>query len=466
MADHENSGKFDRRQLLKGASAAAALSALPQAVPAKPRARQPNILFIMADDLGYADLSCYGRRDYKTPVLDRLAADGLMMTHGYASSCVCSATRVALITGRYEQRLDVGLDEPLGRKGVGLDPKHPTLPSLLKKAGYRTSLVGKWHMGPPPAFGPRKSGYDSFFGIMGGATDYFTHRGSPSAKDSELYEGEARVERAGYLTNLLTERAISEMQKSAKSGKPFLLSLHYTAPHWPWEGPGDAALAATLKSTHHLDGGTLEKYGEMVVHLDRSVGFVLKELQALGIADDTIVVFTSDNGGERFSDNWPFTGGKTQLLEGGIRVPVIVRWPREIAAGSRSDQVIASMDWLPTLLAAAGGAPDRRFPSDGENLLDVLTGRAPSRHRTLCWRYKSEDQAAIRDGTMKYLRIGEREYLFDVAADPRERANLKDKAPAVFERLKKDYAAWNAQMLPYPKDSPAYSTKGALADHG
>lgn len=463
--DTKSFSRCNRRQLLQGATAAAALSALPAAaVAAPPRARQPNILFIMADDLGYADLSCYGRRDYKTPVLDRLAADGLLMTHGYANSSVCSPTRVALITGRYQHRLDVGLDEPLSRQGVGLDPRHPSLPSLLKKAGYRTALIGKWHLGSLPNFGPLKSGYDEFFGIGAGAVDYFTHKTLATAKESDLHEGETKIEKVGYLTNLLTDRAISEIKENAASGSPFLMSLHYTAPHWPWEGEGDEELASKLKSLYHLDGGTLEKYAEMVVHLDRSIGRVLQQLKRSGIADNTIVVFTSDNGGERFSDTWPFTGAKTQLLEGGIRVPVIVRWPDRIARGSRSDQVIASMDWLPTFLAAAGGTYDPQFPPDGENLLDVITGKAPRRDRKIYWRYKSDGQAAVREGPMKYLRLGGYEYLFDVTKDPRERANLREKESTTFERLKRDYAAWEATMLPYPANSRSLSDKGRIAD--
>lgn len=460
---------YSRRRILEGAAAAAALASIPTGLLASPGRDPPHILFILADDLGYADLSCYGRPDYTTPVLDRLAADGLLMTQGYANSSVCSATRVALITGRYQDRLRVGLEEPIpGRRpGIGLPPGHPTLPSLLKKAGYRTALVGKWHMGWPPEFGPLKSGYDRFFGIMAGGADYFTHRpadnGNPGGPG--LYEGDRPVERDGYLTDLFADRAIEDIRAAAAARAPLFLSLHFNAPHWPWEGPGDAGMAATLKDLHHLDGGSLEKYGEMVRAMDAAIGRVLAELDGRGMAGDTIVVFTSDNGGERFSDNWPFTGGKTELLEGGIRVPLIVRWPKAIQAGSRSAQVMTSMDWLPTLLAAASGSPDPLYPPDGEDLLDVLTGAAPPRPRTLFWRYKTAGQAAAREGNWKYLRLGGHEYLFDVVKDPRERANLKQKAPDVFERLRRDFAAWNAAMLPFPDDSFSATNKGRLADH-
>jgi arylsulfatase A-like enzyme len=443
--------RTSRRHFLQGAGAAAALSALPSAAPAQPR-RQPNILFILADDLGFADLSIYGRRDYRTPVLDRLAADGLLVTQGYSNSAVCSPTRVALITGRYHQRLPVGLPEPIRTASLdpfGLPDRQPTLPGLVQAAGYRTALVGKWHIGWPPRHGPLRYGYQHFFGVASGAVEHFTHRETVMGGQGEvgLYDGDAVVDREGYMTNLLAERAIAEIRASA--GAPFLLSLHFTAPHWPWQGPNDQPLAPGASLWHH-DGGSLETFGEMVTAMDAAIGRVLAEVERLGAANDTIVIFTSDNGGERFSDTWPLRGAKGDLLEGGIRVPLIVRWPAAIRAGARSDQVIASMDWLPTLVAAAGAAPDPRSPPDGENLLDVLRGDAPPRPRKLFWRFRDRNQAAARDGDWKYLRIGEQEHLFHIPRDPRERANLKDRERDRFERLKADWAEWNAQMLPYP----------------
>jgi len=208
---------------------------------------KPNIVFIMADDLGYADVSCYGQRDYTTPNVDRLAIEGLRFTQGYANAAVCSATRTALATGRYQYRLPVGLEEPINAsspRNIGLPPSHPTLPSLLKKAGYSTALVGKWHLGFLPDFSPLKSGYDQFFGIFGGAADYFNHGADAlrtGAESSQLHEQEVPIERHGYMTNLLGDRAVQTVEGFAKSKEPFLLSLHFTAPHWPWEGPDDEA---------------------------------------------------------------------------------------------------------------------------------------------------------------------------------------------------------------------------------
>ena len=446
-----------RRELLQVAASTVATAALaPTMAAAQGAERKPNILFILADDLGFADLSCYGRREYRTPHLDRLAATGLRFTDGYSNSPVCSPTRVALITGRYQYRLRAGLEEPIVHKAdVGLPPSHATLPSLLRQSGYSTALVGKWHLGWPPKYGPLKSGYERFFGIYPGAADYFTHGGDgvASPADTSLIEGETPIERIGYLTDLLADRASAEIRAAATAQRPFFISLHFTAPHWPWEGPADGPGKSWSKDLFHRDGGSLEKYAEMVVSMDRAVGRVLAELDARGLTEDTIVVFTSDNGGERFSDNWPFRGEKTDLLEGGIRVPLIVRWPRRLAAGKTLSQVMVSMDWLPTLLAAADARPDPGYKADGENLLPVLAGSEPPRERTIFWRYKGGKQAAVRQSKWKYLRRGDTESLFDLSADPRERADLKEKVPAIFTRLRDRHRKWDAGMLPYPANS-------------
>jgi arylsulfatase A-like enzyme len=428
---------------------------------------KPNIVFIMADDLGYADVSCYGQRDYTTPNIDRLAVEGLKFTQAYSNSANCSPTRTGLITGRYQMRLPLGLEEPLNDQaapGIGLPPSHPTLPSLLKKAGYGTSLIGKWHLGFLPDFSPLKSGYDRFFGIFGGAADYFDH-GSKSP--IPLYEQEVPIDRIGYMTNLLGERAVQTIEGYAKSKEPFFLSLHFTAPHWPWEGPDDEAESKRIGGKiRHYDGGTRKTYAAMVQSLDVNIGRVLQALDINGFAQNTIVVFTSDNGGERFSKIWPFTGMKGELLEGGLRIPAIIRWPGRIAAGSASEQVMMSMDWMPTLLSAAGEMSDPAFPTDGENLLPILTGRTTAHPRKLFWRFKAGGQRAMRDGDWKYLQIAGNEFLFDVVQDPRERANLKERHKDVFQRLKKEWEAWNATMLPERSRPAVYLNDGRVVpDH-
>jgi arylsulfatase A-like enzyme len=410
------------------------------------------MLFILADDLGWADLSVYGQSAYETPHLDRLAAQGVRFTQAYANSAVCSATRFALITGRYQYRLPGGLEEPLAGAGqrLGLPPEHPTLPSLLKAAGYTTALIGKWHLGALPHYGPLKSGYDRFFGNYGGALDYFTHKPRVGAQvPGDLYEGEVPVERLGYYTQILAEEASQYIRNHGQRGQahPFFLSLHFTAPHWPWEGPEDEAVSRHLSDLFHADGGNLETYAKMVRALDGAVGQVLAMLDEQSMAEHTIVIFTSDNGGERFSKTWPFTGQKTELLEGGLRVPTLLRWPARVAPRV-SQQVTITMDWLPTLLAAAGTGPDAAYPSDGDDLLPILLGARAPYPRTLYWRYKAQAQRAVRAGDWKYLKINENEFLFNVVNDVRERANLRHRYPEVLQRLRQQWEAWNDQQLP------------------
>ena len=427
---------------------------------------RPNIIFIVADDLGFADLGCYGGRDARfgpvSPVLDGLAANGLKLTQGYANSPVCSPTRFGLMTARYQYRLRGAAEEPINSKArhsttLGLPTDHPTLPSLLKASGYRTALIGKWHLGYPPAFGPLRSGYDEFCGPMAGGVDYFTHCASNGAHD--FWVGEAEQPTEGYLTDLISRRSvdyIERMAAAAKTGSPFFLSMHYTAPHWPWETRDDAALANSpevSKNIFHLDGGNIHTYHRMIHHMDEGIGWVLQALRDQGLSDNTLVVFTSDNGGERFSDNWPLVGGKMDLTEGGIRVPWIAHWPAVIPAGAVSDQHCMTMDWSATMLAAAGVAADPAYPLDGVSLLPVLADTAQRFDRALCWRMNHRGQRALRDGEWKYLRVDGNDYLFNIVADERERANLGQRHPERLAAMRAAWEAWNATMPPIPEDA-------------
>ncbi|AUW59301.1 twin-arginine translocation pathway signal protein [Sphingobium sp. SCG-1] len=462
---------ISRRSVL--ASSAAIVSMLPGAIPlgraaARKTRRQPNIVFIVADDLGYGDLSCYGRREYQTKALDALAASGVRFTQGYANTPVCSATRTALMTGRYQSRLPVGLEEPVGqRPGIGLPPSHPTLPSLLREVGYQTALVGKWHLGRLPEFGPLKSGYDHFWGMREGSVDYFTHEAFGNRYD--LWDGDTPANQKGYLTDLLGQKSIDMVRQMSASDKPFFMSLHFNAPHWPWEAPGDEAEATRLSKNPlgilHYDGGSMKTYGEIVVAMDRQIGRLMNALEQLRIADDTIIIFTSDNGGERFSNTWPFKGMKTELLEGGIRAPFIVRWPGLSKPRSISEQVILTMDFVPTLLAAAGGKMHPDYPADGIDIREAIAG-APARSRTVHFRYKHMSQEATRDGDWKYLKIRDNTFLFNVVEDPQERANLKLRRPDIFARLVAAHGAWEATMLPIDPKSFTHGYDGSeLADH-
>jgi arylsulfatase A-like enzyme len=460
--------RLTRRQTL--ASLAVAPFAFARNSWTAPPVARPNIVFIMADDLGFADLSCYGRPDYSTPVLDHLASEGIRFTQAYANSAVCTATRVALITGRYQYRLPVGLEEPLAspERNIGLPPKHPTLPSLLKKSGYGTTLIGKWHLGWLPGYSPLKSGYDHFFGFRGGKLDYFTHKsGAASTDTADLWDGDAKVEEHGYLTDLLGDRAVKTIDDYAKAKQPFFLSLHFNAPHWPWEGPDDEAESQRVTGNlADYDGGDQATYGRMVMAMDAAIGRVLEAVDHNGIANNTIVIFTSDNGGERFSDVWPFSGSKMELLEGGLRIPAIARWPLHIGAGTTTDQVAISMDWVPTLLEAANADADPAYPLDGISLMPCLLGTASPEPRKLFWRYHSNGQRAMRDGDLKWLQIRDNDFLFNVVADPLERANLKARQAAAYQRMIAEYKAWDATMLPIdPKAYTESITGKNRADH-
>ena len=278
------------------------------------------------------------------------------------------------------------------------------------------------------------------------------------------------MRQTGYLTDLLGSRAVDVVNAYSKSGRPFLLSLHFNAPHWPWEASGDQAESNRLKAAGEglsdFDGGSQKTYQRMIQDLDLQVGRVLEALHANGLAENTIVIFTSDNGGERFADTWPFTGRKTELLEGGLRIPAIISWPARIPQGRTTDQVAISMDWLPTLLAAAGVSPDPAYPPDGINLLPMLAEGAPFVSRKLFWRYKANAQRAARDGDYKYLKILDNTFLFNVVDDPMERANLKERHKDIYDHLLAEWFEWNASMLPEIDESYTFNFTGdELADH-
>ncbi|MCL4737844.1 MAG: sulfatase-like hydrolase/transferase [Burkholderiaceae bacterium] len=421
-------------------------------------AHRPNILFIVADDLGYADLGCYGGRPNEheptSPVLDTLAASGMRFTDGYSNSPVCSPTRFAMITGRYQYRFRGGTEEPIARRSIGSDilglpPGIPTLPSMLHSCGYRTALIGKWHLGHPPHFGPLRSGYEEFFGNIGGGLDYFTHVTSGGHHD--LWQGDEEYFSDQYMTDLLSERAAEYVARADK--RPFLLSLHYTAPHWPWETRDDRVVAAELKNLVHLDGGDVHTYRRMIRHMDDGIGRVVQALRDRGALENTLIVFTSDNGGERFSDNWPLVGGKMDLTEGGIRVPYIAHWPAMIQPGQISAQHCLTMDWTTTMLDAAGVRADPQHPLDGRSLLGVLRDPNATFLRPMYWRMKHRGQRALRDGDWKYLRVDGQDYLFDLTRDERERTNQGMRIPQRLAAMRDQWEKWEASMPPMAPDA-------------
>lgn len=419
---------------------------------------KPNFLIVIADDLGWADLSSYGAPHIETPNLDRLAADGIRFTDAYAGSATCSPTRLSLLTGGYPGRIPAGLHEPIAVASpeVGLSPDQPTLATGLAEAGYHTAMIGKWHCGAQPWFGPLKSGFHEFFGNLGGALDYFSK--VTNFKEYDLREGEEIFDDLRYYTDILSERAGEYILR--EHDRPWLLSLNYTSPHWPWEGPTDKATSDDLTARVldgqkrvlvHDDGGSVEIYASMVEDLDKSVGTVLDALEASGQADNTVVLFFSDNGGERYSYQWPLTGEKFSLFEGGIRVPTIVRWPARVAAGRVSAEPVVTMDWTATLLAL-GGAEMPSGDFDGRDLTPVLVDGETLGERDLFWRIRSAK--ALRRGPWKYYaeknQDGWTESLFNLEQDVRERSNYMSAYPHVADELRERWHQIDETLLPYP----------------
>lgn len=417
--------------------------------------KRPNFLFILGDDLGWADLSSYGAPHIRTPHLDRLAAQGVRFTQAYAGSATCSPTRFSLYTGRYPGRTEGGLAEPIGDRAQGLDPNHPTLASLLKRAGYATALIGKWHCGWLPDHSPTKSGWDEFFGNFGGALEYFSKLGQLG--DYDLYEGDATYKDLRYYTTVLTERAVEYVGRD--HDRPWLLNVNFTTPHWPWLTEDDeetgAAIADEVRSGNvlgallHNDGGSVEKYREMVENLDASVGKVLAALRRAGQEENTVVVFASDNGGERFSYQWPLSGGKSELLEGGIRVPTVLRWPARVDGRQVSHEPLYSPDWTATLLELGGARPDPAYPLDGHSLAGYLLRGRELPERDLFWRVRGN--RALRRGDWKYYRDAQgRDHLYDLSADAREQADLAADRPELLAELKAAWERIDHELLPYP----------------
>lgn len=424
-------------------------------------ADKPNIIFILADDLGYADLGCMGATDIKTPHIDRLAAEGVKFTDFYANAPVCTPTRAGFMTGRWQQR--IGLEFAFGYQveqsrrvngawvpepdmhALGLPLGEVTVADRLKAAGYATGAFGKWHLGYRDAYNPTKRGFDEYFGELLGHADYYQHKyfdGTPALRDGLL-----PVKREGYFTDLVNERAVKFVRDHA--AHPFFLYVPHLAVHAPFQPPDAPATPfVTRESMLH---GSRAIYRAMVERIDRGVGEILAELDRQGIAENTLVVFSSDNGGERWSRNTPLFHHKATLWEGGIRVPCLMRWPAKLPRGKTTAQAAITMDLHATFLALAGAPSPTVKPLDGRDLLPLLTAPAdtPPQERTFYWRIdrSSRKQRAIREGNWKYLNdANSMDLLFNLATDIGERTNLNYLHPEITERLKKKLAVWEAEM--------------------
>jgi len=430
--------------------------------------QSPNIIFILADDLGWGDVGCYGALQNLTPAIDSIAADGLRFNHGYSGSATCSPTRVSLYTGRYPGRTYVGLQEPIITKDekTGIPADHPTLPQMMKAGGYSTAMFGKWHVGHTPWFSPIKIGFEKFFGNLSGAMDYFSHLSLVGEPD--LFEGEDEVEVDGYYTELITDRAV-EYIENQPADKPFYMQVNYTAPHWPWEGPDDrdvsdrvteALKVNPLTALFHYEGGSLETYQKMVKALDDGVQKILDAIKAKGVEENTVVIFSSDNGGERYAFMWPLVGEKGVLTEGGVRVPLIVKWPKYVKPGQFTDNPTVTMDITATMLDIAGVPAHADYPLDGRSILPWLLDGQEMPERYLRWRIR--EQGAIRKGKYKLFvqnrpvfKFGKsmeapRYELFDVTVDGREVADLSAELPEITAELIEEWKRFDAELMPYP----------------
>ena len=426
------------------------VAAAPGESAAQARADRPNVVLIMTDDVGYGDFGVYGAKDVKTPNIDRLARDGVRLTDFYANGATCTPTRAGLISGRYQQR--VVLEWPLGARpddhGRGLAVTGRSLPQLLKNHGYATALVGKWHLGWKPEFSPIAHGFGYFFGFKSGYVDYYQHTSGDSPDVADLFENDSAAAVPGYMTDLITERAIRFMERNAS--RPFFIDVSYNAAHWPWQVPEKPSIARD--SARHLgpfddSTGTRAQYVRILERADDGVGQILRALDRLGLRRNTIVIFTNDNGGEWLSNNGPLFHHKSSVWEGGIRVPAIVRWPGKIPAGRVSDQVGMTMDLTASILAAAGAPIPAELELDGMNLLPVLEGRARKAERTLFWRIVGpRPMRAVRSGDWKLVFDGPRALLFNLRTDVGERVNVIGQHTDVARRLQRLLTEWERDV--------------------
>ena len=432
-----------------------ALVSLTFTVPTAQSPLRPNIVMFIMDDLGYGDVGSYGAPDARTPHIDRLAREGVKLTDFYANHANCSPTRTALITGRYQQRY--GIESPLRPDDSRhLVPSDTSLPRLLKNAGYATGLIGKWHLGNDVASGPTRHGFDEFWGFRRGAVDYYTHNVATvaamklDAPIHDLYHNEEPTTSTAYLTDEITRRAEAFIHQRA--GEPFFLEVAYNATHWPFQRPD---LPEGKRGwEHYLETGTRADYVAMLERADQGVGRILDALDRLKLAQNTLVIFTSDNGGEWLSRNAPLFHRKSTLWEGGIRVPLLLRWPARLKAGITSSQVGITMDLTASVIAAAGVKPPESYRPEGIDIVGLLQ-KGTTVERTLFWRMPPAPgppgtppitQRAARRGHWKYIDDRGQYLLFDLSTDLGERHDAAQQHSDLIRELRALVAKWEADV--------------------
>jgi arylsulfatase A len=431
---------------------------------------RPNFIVIMADDLGYGDLGCYGGKLWPTPNIDRLAREGIRFTDFHSSGPVCSPTRAGLLTGRYQQRAGVAgviyaaFDK---NRHHGLQLEETTFAEVLKGAGYATGIFGKWHLGYEEQFNPVHQGFDRYVGYVSGNVDFHSHIDGAGVFD---WWHQNRPDReAGYTTHLITKHAVKFVRDN--KDKPFCLYVPHEAPHDPYQGPDDPPVRKEGESKliydHRKPDHAARAYRDMMIELDKSVGEILTAVESAGIEKRTLILFFSDNGATGPGSCGGLYGMKGTLWEGGHRVPCIARWPGKIAAGSVSHQLATTIDVMPTLLQAAGAHAAMHRPMDGESLLPVMTAAEESRARTVFWQYG--DSSVMRDGDWKLILHGDKPKgrnanlpnidwnrpddgrdevaLFDLRQDVREFRNLAGAHPERVASMRSAIRNWEADVM-------------------
>jgi len=402
------------------------LAALHAAETLKPK---PNIVIIVADDLGYGDLTCYGS-SIRTPNIDRLANEGTRFTDFHSNGSVCSPTRCALMTGRYQQRAGIAA---LVRGDNGMSPNEFTIAEAMKSSGYVTGMFGKWHLGELPKFNPVKQGFDEYKGSLGGRIDYFTHHAAGKPHNLDWWNGVDSLEEKGYSTTLIADHSIDFIKRS--KSKPFFLHVAFNAPHTPLQFP---------EATDTKDP---EAYRNVVQWMDKEVGRIVAALSEEGLAKNTFVFFFSDNGGHEGitgCSNKPLRGFKGSFWEGGHREPGIAWWPGHVPAGKVTDQTAMGMDLMPTVIELAGATLPADCKLDGISLASLLLHEQPLPPRKLFW--AQGRNWAMRDGPWKLLHEGDSEYLFDLGKDLGEQHDLSAQYPERVKTMREDFQAWAADV--------------------
>ena len=418
--------------------------------------KPPNVIVIISDDQGYADVGFHGSNEIFTPNIDRIAKNGVVFSEGYVSYAVCSPSRAGLITGRYQNRFGYSRNILLAPNDslMGLPLSEQTLPDVLNNVDYKTKAIGKWHLGAHKSLVPEKRGFDEFFGFLIGGHRYFPEdltlndlteaRRQMDGYITKIYDNGKRINTKKYLTEELSDNAVKFIEDN--SDNPFFLYLSYNAPHTPLQ-----ATTKDLERNKHIDIEKRQTYAAMVSSMDDGIGLILDKLEQKNIFENTIVFFFSDNGGVEwynFSDNGPLRGIKGDFFEGGIRVPFTMQWPNKIKPGTIYDKPIIALDIFATVASAAKAEKYIKNEIDGVNLIPYLSGnKSGLPHEYLYWKNPDKDIDVIRDDRYKYLRIKNDEYIFDLKNDISEESNIIDLSKPIYDRLKSQFKLWEKDMI-------------------